>query len=153
MAIDSGLVGHWTLDGNFDDRSGNGNHGQSNGAVALTPPNPIASLPGTAQFDGRSARIEVPHSEALALGAADFSMAAWVNSNRITTDVPGDILSKFCGTSRRGFNFGIQTAAGVASSQSNWRNVFFGIDDGRWSRNGPITGRPGNAQCIMGLAV
>ena len=69
MAIDSGLVGHWTLDGNFDDRSGNGNHGQSNGAVALTPPNPIASLPGTAQFDGRSACITVPHSETLALGS------------------------------------------------------------------------------------
>ena len=153
MAIDSGLVGHWTLDGNYDDHSGNGNHGRSHGAVAMTPPNPIASLPGTAQFDGRSACITVPHSETLALGTADFSVAAWVNSNRITTDVPGDILSKFCGTSRRGFNFGIQTAAGVASSQSNWRNVFFGIDDEQVEPDWTNNGRPGNAQCVMGLAV
>ncbi len=153
MAIDSGLVGHWTLDGNFDDRSGNGNHGRSHGAVAMTPPNPIASLPGTAQFDGRSACITVPHNKTLALGTADFSIAAWVNTNRITTDVPGDILSKFCGTSRRGFNFGIQTAAGVASSQSNWRNVFFGIDDEKVEPDWTNNGRPGNAQCVMGLAV
>ena len=41
---------------------------------------------------------QVPHSETLALGApVTFSVAAWVNTNRITTDVPGDILSKFCG--------------------------------------------------------
>ena len=41
----------------------------------------------------------------------------------------------------------------MASSQSNWRNVFFGIDDGKVEPEWTNNGRPGNAQCIMGLAV
>ena len=41
----------------------------------------------------------------------------------------------------------------MASSQSNWRNVFFGIDDGKVEPEWTNNGRPGNAQCVMGLAV
>ncbi len=153
MDVNSGLIGHWILDGDCDDHSGNGNHGRSDGGVSYTAPLPLGGGPGAALFDGRSASITVPHNDSLAFGSGDFSLAAWVNTNRITADVPGDILSRFNPATRRGFNFGIQSAAGVASSQSNWRNVFFGIDDGTVEPQWTNHGQPGNAQCVMGLAV
>ncbi len=153
MELDNGLVAHWPLDGDCDDHSGNGNHGRPQGALAFTAPLPLGGGPGAARFDGRGGRITVPHGESLALGAADFSLAAWVNVNRVTTDVPGDILSKFCPETRRGFNFGIQSAAGVGSSQANWRNVFFGVDNGQVEPVWTNHGRPGNAQYVMALAV
>ena len=153
MNVDAGLLGHWPLGGDCDDRSGNGNHGRSEGGLAFTEPLPLGGGPGAAAFDGRGARITVPHSENLALGTADFSIAVWVNTNRVTTNVPGDILSKYCPTTRRGFNLGIQSAAGVSSSQSNWRNVFFGIDDGKVEPHWTNHGRPGNAVYAMALAV
>ena len=153
MSVDAGLVGHWVLDGDCDDRSGNGNHGQSEGGLAFSAPLPLGGGPGAALFDGRGASITVPHSKNLALGTGDFSLAAWVKTDRITTDVPGDILSKYCPTTRCGLNFGVQSAAGVGSSQSNWRNVFFGIDDGKLEPAWTNHGRPGNAVFIKALAV
>lgn len=153
MSIDAGLIGHWKLENDCRDHSGNGNHGQSEGALEFTEPLRMGGGPGAALFDGRSARITVPHSESLALGTADFALSAWVNSDRVTTDVPGDILSKYCPTTRRGLNFGIQSAPGVGSCQSNWRNVFFGIDDGKVEPEWTNHGRPGNALHVMALAV
>ena len=151
--IDAGLVGHWKLDGDCNDHSGTGIHGRIDGGVTYTAPLRSGGGPGAALFDGRNACVTVPHSETLALGSGDFSLAAWVNASRVTTDVPGDILSKFNGASRRGFNFGIQSAAGVSSSQSNWRNAFFGIDDGKVEPVWTNHGRPGNAVYAMALAV
>ena len=153
MDIEASLVGHWILDGDCDDHSGNGNHGQIEGGIAYTAPLPLGGGPGAASYDGRSGRITVPLSETLALGTGDFSLAAWVNSKRITTGVPGDILSQYCPATRRGFNFGIQSAAGVGSSQTNWRNVFFGIDNGKLEPAWTNHGRPGNAVFIKALAV
>ncbi len=153
MDIDSGLVGHWMLEEDADDRSGSGNHGHITGAVTFAPPVPLGGGPGAAQFDGRGGRITVPHNETLDVGAGDFSIAVWVNANRVTKDVPGDILSTFCPDTRRGFNFGIQSAAGVGSSQSNWRNVFFGIDNAQVEPVWTNHGRPGNAVYAMALAV
>ncbi len=153
MDVETGLVGHWKLDGNSEDRSGNGNHGRSEGALEFTAPLPLGGGPGAALFDGRSASITVPQSESLALGAGEFSLAAWVRADRVTTDVPGDIMSSYSPATRRGFNFGIQSAAGVGSSQSNWRNVFFGIDDGKIEPEWTNHGRPGNAVYAMALAV
>ena len=151
--IEAGLVGHWILDGDCDDHSGNGNHGRLEGGIAYTAPLPLGGGPGAASYDGRSGRITVPLSDTLALGTGDFSLAAWVNSKRITTGVPGDILSQYCPATRRGFNFGIQSAAGVGSSQTNWRNVFFGIDNGKLETAWTNHGRPGNAVFIKALAV
>lgn len=153
MNVDAGLLGHWLLDGDCDDHSGNGNHGKIEGAIEFTAPLPLGGGPGAALFDGCSARITIPHDNSLLLGTGDFSLAAWVNSNRVTTDVPGDILSQYCPATRRGFNFGIQSAPGVGSCQSNWRNVFFGIDDGKQEPAWTNHGRPGNAVYAMALAV
>ena len=155
MRVDvaNGLIGHWKLDGNSEDSSGNGNHGRLDGGVTFAAPLPLGGGPGAAAFDGRGACITVPQSESLALGTGDFSLTAWVQSDRVTTDVPGDILSRYCPESRRGFNCGIQSAAGVGSSQTNWRNVFFGIDDGMVEPAWTNHGRPGNAIFIKALAV
>ena len=63
MSVDVGLVGHWVLDGDCDDRSGNGNHGRGEGVLAFTEPLPLGGGPGAAAFDGRSTGITVPHNE------------------------------------------------------------------------------------------
>ena len=59
-------------------------------------------------------------------------------------DVVGDILSKYDPAIRRGINFGLVSHTGMTSSQSNSRNLFFGVDDAR-ETGWEDCGRPGDA--------
>jgi hypothetical protein len=105
-----------------------------------------------ASFDGRSAWLEAPHSGALNLDG-DFTAGVWVHTAAVLDDTLGDILSKFDPAARRGLNFGVMNYHGVVDAQSNYRNVFFGLDDG--SSGGPWAdcGRPGNSVYVMSLCV
>lgn len=85
----------------------------------------------------------------VALGTGDFSISAWVNSG----DEGGVILSMYDPSARRGFNFSVVTATGSNCAQPNWRNVHFGIDNGRVTEPWTDRGRPGNAVLIFSLAV
>ena len=58
------LIGHWQLAGDADDASGNGLHGQNQGAD-LQAPGPTGQATGATAFDGRSSSIVVPHDPAL----------------------------------------------------------------------------------------
>ncbi len=75
----AGLIGYWPLHGDCRDHSGNELHGVNHG-VRL----------GDAAFDGRGAYIEIPASPKLQLGAGDFTLAAWVHTQRDIDDVIGD---------------------------------------------------------------
>ena len=114
------LAGYWPLRGDCRDLSGNGNHGINHGVDLDT---------GT--FSGRDSHVEVPPSASLDFGAGDFTLSAWVRTDRDIDDALGDVLGKFDPSRRKGFTLGLHASAGGYNSQGNDRHVSFGIDDGR----------------------
>lgn len=114
------LVGHWPLEGDCRDHSGQGNHGINHGV----------ELAG-GSFDGRAAFIEVPDAPSLRLGADDFTLAAWIWSPRDPDSATGDIAEKYDPDRRRGFTLAIGASAGGYQGPGNDRHLHFGIDDAR----------------------
>ena len=105
-----------------------------------------------AVFNGRDSYLEIPSSNELNFGREDFTIAAEIYTEEHLDDVIGDIVSKYDDASRKGFNLTVKHHAGVVSTQSNYRNVHFGIDDDMvplWQD----CGRAGNAVVIAALAV
>ena len=150
MDLAAGLIAHWKLAEDCRDSSGLGHHGQAHGIVFDTA-GPQGQ--GAATFDGRDDSVEAPHSDSLALGTGEFSISVWLETEDKLDDVIGDILSKYDPATRRGFNLNVKSHAGMTSSQSNYRNLHFGIDSGRLDPEWTDCGRPGNAVFIMGMAV
>ena len=108
---------------------------------------------GAGLFGGRGDYIEVPHSDALKLGDGDFTIAARVKTYAVLDDVIGDIMSKYDPVARRGFNLNIKSHAGMTSSQSNYRNLQFGIDSGKVDAEWTDCGRPGESVLTASMAV
>ncbi|MGC9316422.1 MAG: LamG-like jellyroll fold domain-containing protein [Armatimonadota bacterium] len=147
-SIDDGLVGHWPLAGDCRDHSGHGNDAVNHG-VNLHSAGPDGEE--EALFDGLSSWLEVPNDASLRLGSGDLTIAAWVRTDELLDDVIGDICSSYDPARRRGFNFTIVNHAGMTSSQSNYRTLQFGIDDGRMT-GWQDCGRPGQAVFIASMA-
>jgi hypothetical protein len=148
-AEEKGLIHHWPLAGNANDVAGE-SHGESIG-VNFDAVGPSGKAKSAARFDGRKSVIKVPNGDSLKLGEGDFTLAVWVHTEQELDDAIGDILSKFDPQSRRGFNWCIKNGAGTVGSQSNFRNVQFGIDAGsnpKWTD----CGRPGTNVFPMALA-
>jgi hypothetical protein len=148
---DDALLAHWKLSVDAKDYSGNANHGVPHGVRFEKSDRPNG--PATAaHFDGRGAYIEIPSNESLQLGTSDFTLTLWAFTQRELDDVIGDLVCKFDPDARRGFNWCIKIGAGTTGSQSNFRNMHFGIDAEtvpKWTD----CGRPGNAVYIMAMAV
>ncbi len=71
------LVGHWTFNGDYEDRSGMENHGMPEGGAALSSQIPEALGSGQSlELDG-TGHVLVPHSSSLDLEDA-MTLAAWV---------------------------------------------------------------------------
>jgi hypothetical protein len=141
-----GLIGHWKLAGDTRDSSGGGQETKNHGVVF--------SGQGAARFDGRKAHLQVADAESLRLGTGDFTLALWVHTDEALDDVLGDLASKYDPEQRAGFNLSLTHRPGVTHSQANFRQVHFGIDDGREDQPQWIDhGRPGNAMFIQALAV
>ncbi|MBI2425304.1 MAG: LamG domain-containing protein [Candidatus Hydrogenedentes bacterium] len=138
------LVAHWPLTADASDASGNALHGMNHG---------VQFAPEGALFDGRGAHIEVPDAAGLDLGAEDFTVAAWVHTETALDDTLGDLVGKFDPATRTGLNLGFMNYHGVTTSQSNYRNLFFGVDDGAAPAPWVDCGRPGNAVYIMAMCV
>jgi hypothetical protein len=113
-----GLVGHWKLQGDCRDSSGQGNHGINHG-VDLN----------SGAFDGEQAYIEVPASDSLKLGKGDFAFSAWIHTEKELDDIVGDIIDMYDPAARRGITLSINSSAGGYQSQSTDRHVHFGIDN------------------------
>jgi len=150
-SVDDGLIGHWPLAGDCRDHSGNGNDGVNHGAD-LDAAGPGGELTGAALFDGRESWIEVPDSRSLRPGDGDFTVSTWLHTDEKLTDVVGDILSKYDPQARRGLNLSVITHAGMTSSQSNYRTLFFGVDDAH-TTGWEDLGRVGQAVLISSMCV
>jgi len=152
VRAEDGLIAHWKLSGNARDSSGHGLHAENHGAK-FNVQGPHGKRRGAVQFDGKSSFLNVPNSDCLGLGTSDFSILTWVHTDESLDDVPGDILNKFDPDSRTGFQLSLDSRPGVTSSQSNWRNLHFGIDSGQSETKWTDHGRLGKAVLIYGMAV
>lgn len=137
------LLAHWPLDADARDASGNNLHGTAYG---------VRFTGRGAEFDGRSSRIEVPSSPALEFGTRDFTIAAEVELEADLDDLAGGILMKYDPARRRGLVLAMRESS-VTTAQANFRNLHFGIDDGRGGENWADEGRPGRSVFTMALAV
>ena len=149
---DKSLVGRWKFAGNVRDSSPNENHGTNHGAdQQASGPD---GKPGTAlQFDGRDDVVEVPDAAALDFGNSDeFTISVRVHTATELDDALGDIVAKYDPKRRKGFHLGFLHNVGVPSSQANYRQLTFGIDDGQLDDKWTDHGRPGNAMLIFALA-
>jgi len=144
IALEQGLVAHYPLVEDTRDAAGT-NDGANHHVTFVQGKG--------AYFNGLDAFIEVPDAPALHLGTGPFSISAWINTNERSTDTLGDIAGKFDPDTRKGFNLLLQNFQGVASSQANFRNLFFGIDDARIDPEWTDRGRPGKSLLVFSLAV
>jgi len=146
----AGLLGHWPFDVDTDDRSEFGH------CAEVLDVAPGCSAPDGrrgARFDGMRSVLRVAGCPALQTGHRDFSACAWVWTEAGNSDVVGDIVSRFDHASRTGFSLSVVSGAGVTSAQANYRNVHFGIDQGRQEAGWQDCGRPGRASMVSALAV
>lgn len=146
------LIAHWKLTDNARDYSGNELHGEAR-HLSFVDSTDNKEQGKSASFDGRSSFVEVSDNRQLQLGKEEFSLAMWIHTEQNLDDTLGDLMSKFDPKKRRGFNFSIQNFAGVTSSQSNYRHVHFGIDNGQSESQWTDHGRLGEAILIFGMAV
>ncbi len=144
-APEKGLKGHWRLESDCRDYSGNDNHGINHGVEF--------SDKAVARFNGIDSYIEVPNSTSLDMGTKQFTIAAWIHTDSKLDDVLGDIISKYDPTCRTGVTLTIQDNAAATSSQANCRNLAFGIDAARIDCEWTRCGRPGNAQNVCAMTV
>ena len=140
-----GLVAHWKLTGDARDSAGGDRHAINHGVT-------FASGEG-ATFGGIDSWLEVPAEKAPKLGSKPFTITAWIHTDEDLDDVLGDVMSRYDPKTRTGFNLGLMNYAGVTCAQSNWRNVFFGIDAAQGGDKWIDRGRPGNNQYIKSLVV
>ena len=146
QADEKRLIGRWKMDGDTKDASGNGNHGSNHGADLTTSGQ-------AARFDGRDDFITVNSAKLLNVGKGDFSISVRVNKAAKLDDVLGTIVSKYDPAARKGFQLSIKNHAGTTSSQSNYRHLHFGIDNGKIEREWIDHGKLGNAILVYSMAV
>lgn len=120
VQLEGGLIGYWRLLGDCRDHSGHGYHGTDHGVDLQT-----------GSFDGRGAHIEIPPAEGLQLGCGDFTVSAWVWTDKVIDDRLGDVLSWYDPPRRRGVTLTLYSSAGGYQSTGDDRHVCFGIDNAR----------------------
>ena len=89
-----GLIAHWPLAGNAQDRSGNGRDALVRGTIDFSAAGPNDRPSTAAVFNGRDGYLEVPAKNAPPIGKGDFSLTAWVHLDEKLDDVPGDLVSR-----------------------------------------------------------
>lgn len=144
---DASLVGHWRLMDDARDASGNGRHLEATD-VEFQETDGFAS----ARFNGRTSLMRLTE-DSPQLGTGEFSVSLWVHTEAELDDTLGDLVSQYDARERRGFHLSLLNAAGVTSSQANYRNVHFGIDAGTEPGEWTDHGRLGNAVLIFCMAV
>ncbi len=152
FAADDALIGHWRFNGDAHDSSVHGRHAVGAG-VDFQAIGPDGGPQTAAGFDGRTSALEVPSSLLPSLGTGDFSVLVRVHLADKLDDLPGEIISQYDSVARTGFRLGIDSRPGVTSSQPNWRNVHFGIDNGSQPGEWADHGQLGKAVLIFGMAV
>ncbi len=146
-ADEPAVVAHYPLMKDARDHSGNGHHGENQDVHFGVGANDVRS----AEFNGTSSSIQLP--DEVIPDQGDFTISVRVLVESPTSDVPGDIFSKYDSQTRRGLQLGIHSAHGVTSSQPQLRTVEFGLDNGSTPGEWMDHGRLGNAVLIYSMAV
>jgi len=137
------LAGHWPFTGDLLDCSGNSNHGAGRN-VALDDEGAV--------FNGKDSHVEIKRPTGLDWSGDEFTVAAWIHTEKDLADTAGDVMSRYDPESRKGFNLSVKTNAGGPVNQPNRRNVHFGVDSGSepvWT----YCGRPGNNRNVGAFVV
>ncbi len=143
-AQENHLIGHWKLQADFLDSSGNKNQATNHG-THLNSLGPKGQKNSAAQFDGIKNYIEISHNQTLDVGAKDFTISLWAHTEEELDDTLGNLITKHDPVTRKGFNLSIVNNACVTGSQANYRNLQFGIDDDKQSVKWKDEGRPGKS--------
>jgi len=144
--LTNGLAAHWPLQGSFQDRVNPNRTTVRVGKVDLDTDKTSAA------FFGSEAHIAIDANDAPRIGKHDFSLATWVRCDEPSDSLPGDLISQYDVSKKRGFHLTLKSAPGSTTNQANWRHLQFGIDDDHSSRWRDC-GRPGNATLAFALAV
>lgn len=107
--------------------------------------------PWSLDGNGRDASMVLSDQPSLRLGTGDFTISVWVYTEERLDDGIGDIACQYDPVSRRGFHLTVKTNY-ATTTQSNYRQLSFGIDNGRLG-DWMDCGRPGSAIYAMGLIV
>ena len=143
--VDTGLVGHWTFDGNdidwsntsaeIKDVSGRGNHGDAAGSLSTTSVTP-GKLGQALSFNGTSdVTVSDPASGVLDFGAgADFSVSAWVKRSDANY---GGIFYKQLSCSAAGYGVYFANSASLVYLEVNGatNSCEFGSTAVNWNAN------------------
>jgi len=147
--FDQQLVSHWPFDGR---------HAQNvpTPSSAIRPDHvQVRDGHSATAFNGTGSPIELTDPDELRFGTGDFSIALWLHtkSGAEGGDNIGDLVSKFDPDTRRGWSLIASTHTGVTqTTQSNYRHLQFGIDDGHLDPAWTDCGRPGAAIKVSALA-
>ncbi len=146
------LIGHWPLRDDAVDHSGS--------KLKTTAKNVLFNASGSkanerrgAKLNGTDSVLEIRDTASIPLGAKEFSISLWTNTDDTLDDVIGDLASQYDPTTRTGFNLGIYNHGGVTNGQPNSRQLHFGIDQGHLEESFTDHGRLGNAVFIFSLCV
>ena len=143
--LEEGLALHFPFRGDLKERV-RGFEPEGAGGIELN------QASNSARFKLSGRRLTIPQPQVPKLGTGDFTIATWVRCDESDGFPTGDLISHYSPKERRGFHLSIKTATGVTTTQSNYRNLQFGIDDNRdgtWRD----CGRPGEAILAFSLAV
>jgi hypothetical protein len=130
-----GLVAEYLLDGNCDDTSGNGLHGDDNGLYGAV--DRFGRSDGAMEFDGYS-WMTVPDDDAFDFGTGAFSVAVWVKGDTdLGTDNDDYFVGRYENDSVPGWALKERdggSALLTTDSDSNWEQTFVStlVDDGSW---------------------
>lgn len=140
-------VGHWPLENDHRNISSNDLSSVARGIRYEERDGHRAAI-----FCGSESSLEVADHPALRTGSGDFSLSLWLHSD--DRDVIGDLISKFDPKTRNGFQLVVSTQTGTTvTTQPNYRQIQFGIDDAYVEDAWQDCGRPGNAVKIASLVV
>lgn len=147
---DPALSGHWTLENDHRNVSVAELTGMARGITHEEIDGHRAAV-----FHGAGSALEIADHPSLRTGAGDFSISLWLHTKDSVEggDVVGDLISKFDGDTRKGFNLVVSTQTGTTvTTQPNYRQVQFGIDDAHVEEAWRDCGRPGQAVKVGALA-
>ena len=146
------LTGHWPLHGNAREQSGADLPTTARG-VDFESAGPGKAARTAGRFNGRDSVIEVADAPSLRMGAGEFSISLWVNTQVELDDTLGDLVSQYDPKTRTGFHLGLYNHGGVTNGQPNSRQLHFGIDQGRLDEQFTDHGRLGTAMYVMSMCV
>ena len=123
----NGLVGHWKLDGDAKDFSGNNNHGYIHGAVPSTDRNGDSN--GSLFFDGKDDFVEIQHTRLLNPPLLTYSI--WVkHEERLKNNNEYIVISR----NDKGGESGYHLRIGGPKEDTHW-NTYIGNRGGDLTRN------------------